>query len=223
MIRVSAHGGLLRARDGGEQPVTPLELFFDLVFVFAVTQLSHRLLDHLTIGSALETLLLLVAVWRAWVDTTWVTNWFDPDRTPVRLLLVTLMLISLLMSVAIPEAFAEGGLMFALAYVTIKAGRTAFVVLVLERSSSLGRNFQRILAWFAIPAMLWVAGGLLHGETRNVLWVIAPWCWSTQVRWPASGRRVSGAPPPPTGRSRVGTSPSVAGCSSSLLWASLSW
>jgi low temperature requirement protein LtrA len=150
-----------------------LELFFDLVFVFAVTQLSHRLLDHLTIGSALGTLLLLVAVWRAWVDTTWVTNWFDPDRTPVRLLLVALMLVSLVMSVAIPEAFDEGGPMFALAYVTIQAGRTAFVVLALERSSSLGRNFQRILAWFAIPAVLWVAGGLLQGEARYVLWVIA--------------------------------------------------
>src|SRR5215204_4532223 len=173
MMRLSDHVHLLRARDGGEQPVTPLELFFDLVFVFAVTQLSHRLLDHLTVGGALGTLLLLVAVWQAWVDTTWVTNWFDPERTPVRLLLITLMLVSLLMSVAIPEAFAEGGLMFALAYVTIQAGRTAFVVLVLERSSSLGRNFQRILAWFAIPAVLWVAGGLLQGEARYALWAIA--------------------------------------------------
>src|SRR5829696_1138193 len=173
MMNVSDHGGLLRARDGGEQQVTPLELFFDLVFVFAVTQLSHRLLDHATIGSALGTLLLLVAVWRAWVDTTWVTNWFDPDRTPVRLLLVALMLVSLLMSVAIPEAFGERGLMFALAYVIIQAGRTAFVVLALERFSALGRNFQRILAWFAMPAVLWVAGGLLEGEVRYALWAIA--------------------------------------------------
>lgn len=71
MMSVSDHDGLLRTRDGGEQPVTALELFFDLVF--AVTQLSHRLLDHLTVGSVLE-MLLLVAVWRAWVDTTWITN-----------------------------------------------------------------------------------------------------------------------------------------------------
>jgi len=173
MMDISDHRGPLRTRDIGEQRVTALELFFDLVYVFAVTQLSHRLLDHLTIDGALETLLLLVAVWRAWVDTTWVTNWFDPDRTPVRLLLITLMLVSLLMSVAIPEAFAEGGLMFALAYVTIQAGRTAFVVLVLEKYSSLGRNFQRILAWFAVPAVLWVAGGLLQGEARYVLWMLA--------------------------------------------------
>ncbi len=101
---------------------------------------------------------MLVAVWRAWVDTTWFTNWFDPDRTPVRLLLVALMLLSLLLSVAVPDAFGERGLMFALAYVAIQAGRTAFIVLALERSSSLGRNFQRYLAWFAIPAVLWVAG-----------------------------------------------------------------
>src|SRR5829696_6143737 len=221
MMRLSDYRGLLRARDGGEQPVTPLELFFDLVFVFAVTQLSHRLLDHLTVGGALETLLLLVAVWRAWVDTTWVTNWFDPERTPLRLLLISLMLVSLLMSVAIPEAFGEHGLMFALAYVTIQTGRTAFVVLALERSSSLGRNFPRILVWFAIPAVLWVAG--CSKARRGTRCGRSPWCWSTQGRWRASGRRVSDAPPPPIGRSRAGTSPSVAGCSSSSPWGSLSW
>src|SRR5215210_191083 len=119
MMRVSDHRGLLRPRDGGEQRVTPLELFFGLVYVFAVTQLSHLLLGHPTPGGALGTLFLLLVVWRAWVDTTWVTNWFDPDRLPVRLLLVALMLVSLVMSVAIPEAFGAGGLMFALAYVTI--------------------------------------------------------------------------------------------------------
>jgi len=150
-----------------------LELFFDLVYVFAVTQLSHRLLDQLTIGSSLGTLLLLVAVWRAWVDTTWVSNWFDPARLAVRLMLVALMLVSLVMSVAIPEAFGERALMFALAYVVIQVGRTTFVVLALERSSSLGRNFHRILAWFAVPALLWVAGGLFQGEGRYVLWAIA--------------------------------------------------
>lgn len=91
----------------------------------------------------------------------------------MRLLLVALMLISLLMSVAIPKAFGEGGLMFALAYATIQVGRTTFVVLVLERSSMLGRNFQRILAWFTIPAVLWVAGSLLQSEARYVLGTIA--------------------------------------------------
>jgi low temperature requirement protein LtrA len=88
MMYVSDHGGLLRTRAEGEERVTPLELFFDLVYVFAVTQLSHRLLDHLTMGGTLETLMLLLAVWSAWVTTAWVTNWFDPDRMPVRLMLI---------------------------------------------------------------------------------------------------------------------------------------
>jgi low temperature requirement protein LtrA len=92
---------------------------------FAVTQLSHRLLEELTVVSTLETLLLLLVVWSAWVTTTWVTNWFDPNRLSVRLMLVTVMLASLFMSVAIPEAFGERGLMFALAYVTIQVERAA--------------------------------------------------------------------------------------------------
>jgi low temperature requirement protein LtrA len=99
---VSDQGGPLRARDGGEQPVTPLELFFDLVYVFAVTQLSHRLLEHLSVRGALETLMLLLVVWGVWVYTAWFTNWFDPDSLAVRLVLVAVMLASLVMSVAIP-------------------------------------------------------------------------------------------------------------------------
>jgi len=121
-MHVSDHGGLLRARDGGEQP---FELFVDLVYVFAVTQLSHRLLDEPIVVSILEKLLLVLVVWSAWVTTTWVTNWFDPNRLSVRLMLVSVMLASLFMSVAIPEHFGERGLMFALAYVTIQVGRAA--------------------------------------------------------------------------------------------------
>src|SRR5215210_8727498 len=133
-MHVSDDGGLLRARDGGEQRVTPLELFFDLVYVFAVTQLSQRLLDHLTVGGVLETLMLLLVVWGVWVYTAWFTNWFDPDRLAVRLVLVAVMLASLVMSVAIPEAFGDRGLMFASAYVAIQVGRTAFVLITLRKS-----------------------------------------------------------------------------------------
>ena len=174
---VSDHGGLLRARDGGEQQVTPFELFFDLVFVFAVTQLSHRLLEHLTMVGTLETLLLLLVVWSAWVTTTWVTNWFDPNQLWVRLMLVTVMLASLFMSVAIPEAFGERGLMFALAYVAMQVGRAAFAFVTLRDSLGvshpLSRTFQRTLTWHVAAGVLWIAGGVLGGEAQYVLWVIA--------------------------------------------------
>ena len=111
------------------------------------------------------------------VYTVWFTNWFDPDRLPVRLVLVAVMLASLLMSVAIPEAFGNRGLMLALAYVAIQVGRTAFTFLALRRSLGgshpLSRTFQRILAWFVGTGVLWIIGGLLGGEARYAVWLLA--------------------------------------------------
>ncbi len=189
------YGGVLRVRDSGEQRVTPLELFFDLVYVFAITQLSHLLLNHPTVGGALQTLFLLLVVWWAWQYTTWFTNWFDPDALSVRLMLGALMLASLVMSVAIPEAFGERGLMFASAYVAIQLGRTVFAVLALETSHPLGGGFRRILAWFAAAGVLWVAGGLAEGEARYVLWLLA---LGVDYAGPAAGYRTPGL-----GRSRT--------------------
>src|SRR6476660_2425569 len=78
--------GLLRTH-GGHVRVTYVELFFDLVFVFAVTQLSHTLVENLTLEGALQTLFLLLAVWWVWMYTCWFTNWVDPDKSPVRTML----------------------------------------------------------------------------------------------------------------------------------------
>src|SRR5215216_4504926 len=176
-MHVSDYRGPLRTRNGGEQRVTPLELFFDLVYVFAVTQLSHRLLEHLSLRGVLETLMLLLVVWWAWQYTTWFTNWFDPDALSVRLMLGAVMLASLVMSVAIPEAFGERGLMFALAYVAIQVGRTAFTFIALRKSLGtshpLSRTFQRILSWFVGSGVVWIIGGLLGGEARYAVWLLA--------------------------------------------------
>ena len=109
---MSKHPGLLRSRDSHAR-VTFVELFFDLVFVFAVTQLSHTLVEHLTLGGALQTLFLLLAVWWVWMYTCWFTNWIDPDKPSVRMLMFALMLAGLLMSAAIPNAFGHEGLLFA--------------------------------------------------------------------------------------------------------------
>jgi low temperature requirement protein LtrA len=197
---VSDHRGHLRTRNGGEQRVTPLELFFDLVYVFAVTQLSHRLLEHLSLRGVLETLMLFLMVWGVWVYTAWFTNWFDPDRLPVRLVLVAVMLASLLMSVAIPEAFGKRSLMLALAYVAIQVGRTAFTSIALRKSlgtsHALSRTFQRILTWFVGSGVVWIIGGLLEGEARYVLWLLA---LAVDYSGPVVGYYVPGL-----GRSRTG-------------------
>src|SRR6201996_1752290 len=106
--------------------VTNAELFFDLVFVYAVTQLSHMLLGRFTALGAVEVTLLFLAVWWVWVYTTWITNWLDPEQTPVRLLLFVMMLGGLVLSMSIPSAFEERGLWFACAYAAMQDGRTLY-------------------------------------------------------------------------------------------------
>jgi low temperature requirement protein LtrA len=113
---------LLRDRSG-VQRVTNIELFFDLVYVFAVTQLSHYLIGHSTVTGALQTGLLLAMVWLVWAYTTWVTNWLDPELMAVRLLLVVLMLVSLAMSASLPRAFEDLGLWVGGAYALQQIGR----------------------------------------------------------------------------------------------------
>ena len=89
--------------------VTYAELFFDLVFVFAVTQISHTLLEHFTPLGVLQTTLLFLAVWWVWVFTSWITNWLNPEMTAVRILLFGLMLGGLVISTSIPQAFEIAG------------------------------------------------------------------------------------------------------------------
>ena len=107
--------------------VTYAELFFDLVFVFAVTQISHKLLGHFTPLGALQVTLLFLAVWWVWVYTSWITNWLNPEKTPVRLLLFALTLGGLVLSTSIPKAFDDRGLWFALAYAAMQVGKTVFL------------------------------------------------------------------------------------------------
>jgi low temperature requirement protein LtrA len=159
---------LMRPRTGSER-VTNVELFFDLVYVFAVTQLSHYLLSHATVAGALRTGLLLVMVWLVWAYTTWVTNWLDPERIAVRLLLLALVPASLVMSAFLPEAFGPRGLAVGCAYAGMQVGRSAFAVVAL-RGQPLQRNYERILAWCLVSGALAVAGGLAAGHARELLW-----------------------------------------------------
>ncbi len=172
-MTITAAGRHLRQRTDQEQRATNLELFFDLVFVFAVTQLSHLLGAHLTWAGAAQTALLLLVTWWAWVYTTWMTNWFDPDSPVVRCLLIAVMLASLAMAIAIPHAFGDRALMFALGYGFLQVVRNAFVVWATDRQSQLHGAFIRILLWSIVVALLWIAGALLDDGARNAVWALA--------------------------------------------------
>ncbi len=154
--------------------VTYAELLFDLVFVFAVTQISHTLLAQFTPLGALQTTLLFLGVWWVWVYTSWVTNWLNPELTPVRVLLFLLMLGGLVLSTSIPKAFESRGLWFATAYAVMQVGRTLFLLASTPSTRPLGRmNAIRILVWLSVSAVFWIAGGFAEGQQRLILWAIA--------------------------------------------------
>jgi low temperature requirement protein LtrA len=172
---MSQGNGLLRTRSkDGHARVTFVELFFDLVFVFAITQLSHGLLEHLTPEGAMQTLLLLFAVWWVWIYTSWATNWLDPETTPVRLLLFAMMLAGIVLSASLPKAFEDRGLWFAGAYVSMQVGRSLFTLWALYGHNPANfKNFQRIVAWFLFSAIFWIAGGFVEGHARFTCWALA--------------------------------------------------
>jgi low temperature requirement protein LtrA len=164
----------LRRAAGVEQHATTLELFYDLVFVFAVTQVSHLLLTHLTWEGAGQAAMVLLVVWWSWNYTTWVTNELDPDSIVVRLLLIALMLGSLLMAIAIPKAFGDRALLFAGSYVAIQVGRHLFLTFVAADRGTIERlRAARILTWFVAAGVLWIVGAVADGPGRTALWLAA--------------------------------------------------
>jgi low temperature requirement protein LtrA len=164
----------IRRTAATQQRATTLELFYDLVFVFAITQVSHLLLEHLTWEGAGQATLVLLVVWWSWNYTTWVTNELDPESIVVRLLVIALMLASLLMAIAIPEAFGDRALLFVGCYVAIQVGRHTFLTFAAAERGTLERQRAgRILTWFVGAGALWIAGGLADGTTRTVLWLAA--------------------------------------------------
>ena len=170
-----ARRSMLRNHGGGYAAVSNLELFFDLIFVFAVTQLSHFLLADLSFAGAYKTALLFAAVWWAWMYTTWATNWVDPDRAPNRLMLGSVMFASLVMSSAIPQALGASGLAFAISYIAIQVGRSIYVSRIMVPENPTGsRNLLRVSIWFLATAPLWLGGAIQPDVTvRVALWTLA--------------------------------------------------
>jgi low temperature requirement protein LtrA len=144
--------------------------------VLVVTQLSALLAGDLTVSRAAETLFLLLVAWWAWIYTTWATNWFDPDRGPVRAVLVLGMLASMLGAAAIPDAFGERALLLVVGYVSIQSLRNAFMVLATDVGDPLHRPLVRIFVWNLWVGAIWFAGALVDHDTRIAVWIVALIC-----------------------------------------------
>jgi low temperature requirement protein LtrA len=162
---------LVRPREVA-RAVTPLELFFDLVYVFTVSQLAHNLLEHVDARGMAETVVLTLAVMYAWFMTVWTSNWLDGERQPVRLMLLSVMFASLLMATSISEAFGDRAGLFVISYLAIQIGRTAFAVAAF-RGHRLHMHFVNALVWEIGTAPIWIAGIAVDGNARLALWAVA--------------------------------------------------
>ena len=151
--------------------VTNMELFFDLVYVFTIIQLSHYLLEHASWLGALEYVTLFAAVWWAWNYTAWAANWVNPDHPSGRGLMIVLMGCALLMAVAAPQAYSNRSGLFAFAYVAMALIRAAYMVFVF-RGQVMARNYFQLGAWSAISGVFWIAGAFFE-PARLELWILA--------------------------------------------------
>jgi low temperature requirement protein LtrA len=199
---------------GAEREVSPLELLFDLVYVFAIGQLAHHLVAHVDVRTGAETVIMALAVFYAWYMIAWGTNWLDPDPLPVRLALVGLMFASLLMSVAIEDAFGDRAWLFVTGYLLLQLGRCVFLIAAL-RGRPQGEHFVNDLVWELLAGVLWVAGAIADG-TRVSCSGRSPSRSVTAAGGSSIGCLAgAGASTSSTRRSRLGISSSASGCSSS--------
>jgi low temperature requirement protein LtrA len=169
---------LVRPREVARS-VAPIELFFDLVYVFTVSQLSSNLIHDVSLRGIVETLVLTLAVMYAWFMTVWTSNWLDVERRPVQLMLLGLMFATLLMATSVTYAFADphgfgsdrAGL-FVIGYLAIQVGRTLFAVSAF-RGHRLHQHFVNALAWEAGTGLIWITGIFADGDARLAIWALA--------------------------------------------------
>lgn len=171
--------------------VTPLELFFDLVFVFAVSQLSQHLLTHLSWRGAAETLVMLLAIFAVWFTTSWSATMIPVDQSRTRWLVLTVMLLGLFMNASVTRAFTTSGWAFVFPLLLIQLGRTVWT-LVNSTDAVLREHYFRTLLWVIATTPLWIAGAAMSPEDRMLWWALA--AGIDQIgRWlahPIPGRRL---------------------------------
>ncbi|MET8547156.1 low temperature requirement protein A [Micromonospora zamorensis] len=206
---MSTRAAELLRKPGQPQRPSLLELFFDLVFIFALNRVSHRLVEDLTgrrtvLVEAGETLLLLLAFMVLWFVTAWVTDLYDPQRTQLQLLVYAAMLGALIMAVAVPRAFGDRSLAFAGAYVAVHVVR-GLVIVPMLRGHEAQRRAAGVFLWFAVSAVPWIVGAVVSGPARGLLWTLAiaidcaalllfypaPWTRPAQRQWPVLAEYLS--------------------------------
>jgi low temperature requirement protein LtrA len=153
--------------------VKPLELFFDLVFVLAITQCTTLMIDHPTWEGIAQGMLVLALLWWAWTAYAWLTSVVDPEEGSVRLALFAAMAALLIAALTVPHAFTDRALEFALAYGVVRAGHIALFVLASREDRQLRQSVSGLAVGTAAGVGLLIVGSFFDGAGQAVLWTLA--------------------------------------------------
>jgi low temperature requirement protein LtrA len=156
-----------------EHQVTPLELFFDLVFVFAITQVTSLLANDPTSAGVLRGMLVLVALWWAWTGYAWLTSTMDVDEGGVRLAMLASMGAMLVVALAVPGAFGDDAVLFGVAYLLVRLLHIVLYAIVGRDDPDLLGAVLRFAPTAILGASLLVLAGFLEGGERVAVWVLA--------------------------------------------------
>jgi low temperature requirement protein LtrA len=159
--------------DRGEAEVTPLELFFDLVFVFAITQVTGFISADANWTRLAEGVAVLAVLWFAWESYVWLANTTASDEGTVRVVLLTAMAAMLIVSLAVPGAFGDDGLIFGVAYFVVRAAHIGAYTIVSRGDPQLREVVVRMATTMLPAAVLLVVAGALDGAAQTLCWVAA--------------------------------------------------
>ncbi len=155
------------------EQVTPLELFFDLVFVLAITQCTQLMSDDPTWSGLGKGVLVLAVLWWAWVGYSWLTSVVDPEEDAVRLVMFAAMAGLLLCALCVPQAFGDLGLTFALAYGVVRFAQIGLFTIASRDDASLRRSVTGLAISTALGVGLLIVASFLDGWAQAALWAVA--------------------------------------------------
>ena len=161
-----------KLREEGESRVTPLELFFDLVFVLAITQCTALMSHDPTWSGLAQGLLVLGVVWWAWVGYAWLTSVVDPEEGAVRLVIFGAMAALLIVSLCVPQAFGNLALVFALAYGLVRVAQIGLFILASPDDDALRHSVLGLALATAIAVSLLIIASLFDGVAQGALWAL---------------------------------------------------
>jgi low temperature requirement protein LtrA len=156
-----------------EQRVTPLEIFFDLVFVYAITQVTLLMSDDPTWNGLGRGVLVLAVLWWAWTGYAWLTNTLEPEEGLVRAGMLTAMAAMLVVALAVPGAFGADAALFGVAYLIVRLLQLGLFAIAARRDPGLGLTVLRKLPPATLGPLILVAAGFFDGPTQAALWIAA--------------------------------------------------